>query len=316
MLIKRDFYRIAVRSRLTFLKFLSKRKKNNADSPQAVVPSEGLGLITVPDAGEGQEKTDKNADFSAFYALAELLNVSVERIKDECCLFQIRNVMKRLGKVIVRYNVTDAELSDVFLNCAALEIKELLVSPAYISACRKQVERHGLNSLYVGSVIDFPFGESTFKSKLADVKDGIAEGVDGVTVVFPAMMLDKDRRKEFKKQVAKTGRLYKKEARVALAATELSEEAVKFAFKTAEKSKIDGLIFIFGEIGEKELKDKMREINAYRGKKPVRVLGNVKTPEAVMSLIKLGVDEIFTPYADDIGKDLAERFKIKSLKLR
>ena len=35
-----------------------------------------------------------------------------------------------------------------------------------------------------------------------------------------------------------------------------------------------------------------------------------------MSLIKLGVDEIFTPYADDIGKDLAERFKIKSLKLR
>ena len=211
MLIKRDFYRIAVRSRLTFLKFLSKRKKNNADSPQAVVPSEGLGLITVPDAGEEQEKTDKNADFSAFYALAELLNVSVERIKDECCLFQIRNVMKRLGKVIVRYNVTDAELSDVFLNCAALEIKELLVSPAYISACRKQVGRHGLNSLYV---------------------------------------------------------------------------------------------------------DKMREINAYRGKKPVRVLGNVKTPEAVMSLIKLGVDEIFTPYADDIGKDLAERFKIKSLKLR
>ena len=305
-----------MRSWLTFLKFLSKRKKTIEEDSRSLTPAEGLGLITVPEADEEKAKADKNADFSAFYALAELLNVSVERIKDECCLFQIRNVMKKLGKVIVRYNVTDAELSDVFLNCDELKIKELLVSPAYISACKKQVSRHGLNSLYVGSVIDFPFGESTFKSKLADVKDGMSEGVDGVTVVFPAMMLDKDRRKEFKKQVDKIGRLYKKDARVALAAAELSEDSVKFAFKTAEKSKIGGLVFIFGEIGEKELKDKMREINARRGKKPVHVLGNVKTPEAVMELIKLGVDEILTPYADDIGKDLAERFKIKSLKLR
>ena len=58
--------------------------------------------------------------FQAFYALAELLNVSVEEVKDECCLFQVRNIMNKLTKVIVRYNVTDKELDKILTNSNTL----------------------------------------------------------------------------------------------------------------------------------------------------------------------------------------------------
>ena len=49
-----------------------------------------------------KEKTLNNdVNFQAFYALAELMNKSVEEVKDECCLFQVRNIMNKITKVIV-----------------------------------------------------------------------------------------------------------------------------------------------------------------------------------------------------------------------
>lgn len=308
--------------------FGKKKRKNTAeplpenglspvatDVDEAFYPAEtdGGALATVK---EPKKTKDKGVDFSPFFALAQLLNVTVEQVKDECCLYQVRNLMSRMGKVIVRYNVSDSELGDVLRNVNALQIKETLVSPAYIPACAKQVGKHGLHSLYIGTVIDFPFGESTFKSKLADIKDSVSAGVDGVTVVFPAMLLEKDKQKQFKKQVKKIGKFYKKDAGIALSAMDIDEEAVKFAFKTVEKSKVGGITFIFGETDENSLKLKMAAINKYRGKKAVKVMGNVSHPEAVMELIKFKVDEILTPFADEIGKDLIKRFKIKSVKLR
>lgn len=281
---------------------------------ESFVPAPREGAVLV--AADEKKVKDKGVDFSAFFALAKLLNVTVEQIKDECCLYQVRNLMSRMGRVVVRYNVTDGELGKILLNCKALQIKETILSPAYIPSCAKQVAKHGLNSLYVGSLIDFPFGESTFKSKLADIKDSISAGVDGITVILPAMLLEKDKQKQFKKQVKKIGKFYKKDAGIALSAMDIDEDAVKFAFKTVEKSKVGSITFIFGETDEESLKLKMTAINKYRGKKTVKVMGNVSHPEAVMELIKFKVDEILTPFADDIGKDLIKRFKIKSVKLR
>lgn len=306
-------------------------KKKNKKAAEPTVETNALSPVTSEETAyyptqtqggaidfyeEPKKTKDKGVDFSPFFALAQLLNVTVEQVKDECCLYQVRNLMSRMGKVIVRYNVSDSELGDLLRNVAALQIKETLLSPAYIPACAKQVSKHGLNSLYVGSIIDFPFGESTFKSKLADIKDSISAGVDGVTVILPAMLLEKDKQKQFKKQVKKIGKFYKKDAGIALSAMDIDEDAVKFAFKTVEKSKVGSITFIFGETDENSLKLKMAAINKYRGKKTVKVMGNVSHPEAVMELIKFKVDEILTPFADDIGKDLIKRFKIKSVKLR
>ncbi len=292
------------------------KKKNRSTDIGAIFPVDGMGLIALPEDENYKYKESSAADFSPLLELARLLNVSAERIKDECCLFQLRKLMSKTGKLAVRVSETESELKKAFLNCDELKIKELLVSPSYIPTCQRLSAKTGLSSLYVGAIIDFPFGEGGCKAKLAEIKECISGGADGVTVVFSAMMLKKENRKQFKKQIKKMGRLYKSNVCIALDAAKLSEEEIKFAVKTIDNSKTGSISFIFGETEETELKNKMREINAYKSKKPIKAIGNVKTPEGITELIKLGIDEIITPYADEIGAELVKRFKIKSVKLR
>ena len=52
-----------------------------------------------------------------------------------------------------------------------------------------------------------------------------------------------------------------------------------------------------------------------KGDKKIFVFANVSSPEGIIALFKNQVDKILTPFADDIGKDLLKRFKVKSIKL-
>lgn len=283
------------------------KEENDKETELAVIEN-------LPDKrGKKSVKGDKE-DFSAFSALAELLNTSVEKVKDECCLFQLRKLMARLGKVVVRYDVSDAKIGKIIKNCLNLEISEVLVSPVYLNACLRQTQKHKLEKQRVCAFIDFPFGESSLKGKIADLKNCINFGVDGATVMIPNVLLSNDKIKVFKRQVKKFGKVLKKETGVAVNATDLTEESIKSAIKAVDKTKLSFITFVFGDSTEEEIKSKIKAIYKYKGKKQVNILGNVSSPEAVMTLFKMGVDRILTPYADDIGKELVKRFKIKSIK--
>lgn len=293
-------------------------------SEQNLLPESARTEVAVTEAKKSLKlKRNKNdnkkpvddADFKAFYELADLLNTSVENVKDECCLFQIRNIMNKLVKVIVRYNVTDKELEKILFNCSVLNVKGILLSPAYVPAVMRQKKKN-CSDIKIRSVIDFPFGESLFKSKLSDVRDSLRMGVDGVTVMMPTMMLEQKNVKQFKKQCKKIGRIKKADTSVALSPTELNEEQIKNAVKIIEKTKLKAVTFIFGEVKLDEFREKMAVINKYKGKKPVRILANVETVASVQELIKNDIDEILTPYADDIGVELVKRFNVKSVKTK
>ncbi|MBQ7348438.1 MAG: hypothetical protein IJW47_00445 [Clostridia bacterium] len=263
-----------------------------------------------------KKPTGESVNFGAFIELAELLNVSVEEIKDECCLFQVRNIMNRLGKVIARYNVTDKELEKILANCSVLNVKELLLTPAYIPTITRQIKKQNFTNVRVSAIIDFPFGESLFKSKLIDVRDSLKMGVDGVTVMMPAILLEQKNLKVFKKQCKKIGAIKKIDTAISLSPMELNAEQIKNAIKFVEKTKLKAVTFIFGDVRLEDFRAKMAEINKFRMKKSVRILANVETVQAVQELIKDNVDEILTPYADDLGVELVKRFGIKSVKLK
>ena len=60
----------------------------------------------------------------------------------------------------------------------------------------------------------------------------------------------------------------------------------------------------------------MEVVNMFKDKTKINVLANVESVNAVKQLIMLGAQDIMTPYADDIGKKLIEKFNIKGIKLR
>ena len=326
--------------------FSKKQKKTDKDNAQAVVDSKeetaqeeektdfSYALVPIDKKTEktknkkvkedkkdekdtqGTDSEKKATDFDALYELARLLNVPAEKVKDECCMYQVKNLMSKLGMVMVQTNVQEQDFAKTLFNINELKINELFVSPIYLNACAKQTKKLSLGSLYVASLIDFPLGESSVKSKLFEVKNAKTIGADGVSVVFSTVNLQDKNRKIFKRTAKKIAKLYKGQSTVAFNASVLTTEEMKFIIKTVEKTKLNGIVFMFGETTEEVLAEKFADIKKYRGKKAIKILGNIQSVEGAMKLSALGVDEILTPYAEEIGKELIKRFSIKSLKLR
>ncbi|MBQ3046643.1 MAG: hypothetical protein IJD54_01195 [Clostridia bacterium] len=290
-------------------------------------PSENLPAVQEKKAVKKKETgaVDKVKDaerscvekdvYEKFPDLARLMNTTVENLRDEFFLFQIRKLMSKIGKVVVRHSVTENELEKIFLNANALTINQVLVSPVYLPTCERIVKKHKLHNVCVGSIIDFPFGESSFKSKINNVKDSVKIGVDEVSVMIPSLLTTPDHIKTFRKQVKKIAKSYKGSSGVVLNATDIQEEQVKRAMKIVGKSKLSFVVFAFGEATVSDLKEKMQIINKYKGNKKVSVIANVDRADSIQELFKQGVDRILSPFADAIGQELVERFEIKSVKL-
>lgn len=261
-----------------------------------------------------EEKKDKKEGYTEedFIDLANLMNKKVDDLKEDFFLYQIKKLLNGLDKVVVRYNVPEDELEKLFKNCQTLDLNGIILSPAYLPVAKRVKGKNHL-SVSVKSVVDFPFGESAFKAKLTNLKEGVKLGVTQTTVMMPSMLITEENIKIFKKQCAKIGR--KGNTGVAINATDLDKEAFLKAVKVINKTKISFVTFVFGDATFDEVKTKMASVKEMELEKKVFVLANVDTAEAVMQLNKLGVDRICTPYADQIGKALFERFNITSAKL-
>jgi deoxyribose-phosphate aldolase len=276
--------------------------------------------IEKPKKGKLSKRTEKvsaeeDEDYSAFKELALLMNTTVSAIKDECCSFQIKNLMGRMGKALVRFGVNDKQMEKILLNADILGVQEVVISPSNLETCAKAVKKHNLERQKVTLLIDFPFGESSFENKLLAIKEGKKAGVDGITVTLQQNALSESRQKELKKQLKKISRSFKGDVGIAVSAEELTDNELKNLLKLTAKTKIKHVALLFGAVSEDTLISKLNFANKYKGKLKYKVLGNIETAVAVMNLFKLEVDVILTPYADDIGGELLKRFKVKSLKL-
>lgn len=302
-----------------------KEKKKGKKKKDAVAPNpfkdksfdELMPPIVMPtDVATVDKKTSDNVEEDLFKGLAALFGVSVEEIKEECFNYQVKKFMSKMGKLIVRYNLGEADLETAMLNSFAISSGGVFVAPIYLKECALKSKKHRLDGVTVGSVIDFPFGESSFKSKVQAVREGMKIGVDEVLVTIPNVLFSEQNYKELKKQVKKVGGIFKEGSGIILNATDLDDVCIKKAVRLINKTKLSFITFAFGEATLEEVKNKMEVVNKYRGAKKVRVLANVDSAEAVSELLKLKADMVLTPYADEIGKTLVERFNIKSVKLR
>lgn len=259
-----------------------------------------------------KEKPSKKVktEFSRF---ADILNKDEDAIIEECKLFQIRNIMSRISKALVRRG-TDAENTRTLVkNAIKSGLGEIAAAPAYLDNVSDAMKSG--EELKVSAVVDFPFGESSFKVRFSEIKNSVKKGVDGILTVINTAALKKENAKILKKELKKTGKIKGVEKGAAVNAEDATADDIKQIFKLSEKSGIEYVALMFGSITETELVAKMKEINAIKGKTPVKVMANVDDVDGVKTLISLGVSGIITPYADDIARELFKEFKIKSEKL-
>lgn len=261
----------------------------------------------------GKPKTEKIgcADFARF---AEILNKDEKTVLEECKLFQIKKIMGKIEKAVVRYVVTGGEAKNLIYNVSASGLGGVAVSPAYLKDIT--LNMRDSEEIKICAVIDFPFGESSFKVKLSEMKTAVKAGVDGVLTVFPASMLKRESAIDMKKQLKKTGKTVKGvEKGVAVNAEDADAEEIKRFLRFAEKAGINYAALLFGNVTENMLGEKMRAIKSDKCKISIKVMANVENVAGVKTLIAFGADGIITPYAEKIATELFKEFNITSVKL-
>ncbi|MEG9430501.1 MAG: hypothetical protein VZQ61_06240 [Christensenellaceae bacterium] len=269
--------------------------------------------VTKKSLQQAEEEKPSKKVRTEFSRFADILNKDEDAIIEECKLFQIRNIMSRISKALVRRG-TDAENTRTLVkNAIKSGLGEIAAAPAYLDNVSDAMKSG--EELKVSAVVDFPFGESSFKVRFSEIKNSVKKGVDGILTVINTAALKKENAKILKKELKKTGKIKGVGKGAAVNAEDATADDIKQIFKLSEKSGIEYVALMFGSITEAELVAKMKEINAIKGKTPVKVMANVDDVDGVKTLISLGVSGIITPYADDIARELFKEFKIKSEKL-
>lgn len=262
---------------------------------------------------EKAEKSEKLEDVSDFYRLAEILCTDKDALLEECKLYEIRKIMSKISRAVVRYGLTGSEMKSLVKNAEISGLSEIAVSPAYLTDLAYKLENKA--QIKVSTVVDFPFGEASFKVKLSEIKNSVKKGVDGVLTVFNATEINNDNAAAFKKQLRKIGRIKGVAKGVAVSGEDLNKDDIKRFLHVAEKAGFNYAAFLFGNVSESKLTAKMKEIAAVKGKIAVKVMANVENVWGVQALIKSGADGIITPYAERIAEELFTEFKIAGVKL-
>ena len=242
--------------------------------------------------------------------LAGFLGVGVKEFREEIYLTQIKKIMSKIHKVIVRYDMTEGELEKIFFSAGKYGLGGMTVAPVYLSNCIKKNKKSKYSGLPFCSIIDFPFGESSFKGKISNVKESLKLGASSVAVTMATMMLNKENLKLFKKECKKLCRKTKNRVGLVLNASDINEANFLEGMKTIKKTKISFITLAFGEATMEEVKHKLAVINKCGVSKQLCVIANVENLEQAIELTKLNVSRVLTPYADAIGEDLLKRYNL------
>lgn len=265
-------------------------------------------------SGQIEESSNNSFDSNLLKELSGLLNEPVDSIKQDCYFSQIKKFMNSIGQVNVRFDVAEKKLEKILLNADTMNTAEVLLSPIYLSSCKKIVKENKIEGKY-SALIDFPFGESSFQTKKQAVKECLKQDVKSITVTIPTMLILPENIKDFTKQSKKFGVMADVPTGVSFNATDMTDDQIKEAIKKIEKTKIDFITFMFGDSTPTFIIERMAFVKKLSSKKPINILGNIDRADIVKELVKLGVNLIYTPYADDISKEMIEAFGIKKVKL-
>lgn len=267
---------------------------------------------------KNKKRKSKNVEVRDGIKKYSLLTGEKEKdVENLCNTLLLKKFFAKIGKVLVRFEISDAELEKIIINCKTLNLKQLLIEPAYIGAYNRnkaKIKRKTEELTDVGVIVDFPFGGSTYKSKIIAIKDSVKNKVDDISVMMPSILLSEGSRRDFKYQIKKTGKI-RRGGGIALNGSDLTEKQISSAVTLVEKTKLGHITFVFGQMNLEELYAKMHIIKKCKKTKEIRIICNADNAVIVSKLLSLGADAIFTPFAEKVCKELVEDFGVEGLKI-
>lgn len=262
-----------------------------------------------------EEKVELSQEESSSSALSILMGVEDSILEREYVEQNVRKFLLGLGRAVLRSDSLDGDMKRMFASAKEYYLGGILASPLYLNACAKLLKKKEKRTFEVGAIIDFPFGEGTFKSKLHDVKACGKAKVNFTVITFPTLLANKDNAKILRRQTKRLIGAFKKNRGIAINASGLPVEEISRIVKLFYKTKMQTLTLLFNDSPIDEIIEKVTFVNKDLNGKKLYLLTSLQKTEEITKLRVLGVDRVFTPYAEDIAKDVLERFSLKETKL-
>lgn len=262
-----------------------------------------------------EEKVELSQEESSSSALSILMGVEDSILEREYVEYNVKKFLSGIGRAVLRSDSLDGDMKRMFAAAKDYYLGGILASPLYLNACAKLLKKKEKRTFEVGAIVDFPFGEGTFKSKLHDVKACGKAKVNFTVITFPTLLANNDNAKILRRQTKRLIGAFKKNRGIAINASGLPVEEISRIVKLFYKTKMQTLTLIFNDSPIDEIVENVLVASKDLNSKKLQVVANVQKAEYITRLKGLGVDRVFTPYAEDIAKDVLERFGLKETKL-
>tara|TARA_Y100001954_G_scaffold5351_1_gene5825 strand:+ start:1636 stop:2349 length:714 start_codon:yes stop_codon:yes gene_type:complete len=192
--------------------------------------------------------------------------------------------------------------------------KLVMIRPMYISLANQLIKKSKSNVL-VGTVIDFPFGDSSTEEKIIQAKEVIELGVDDIDYVADYNIYKQKRFEKFDKDILEGTRIgyeNKKTVKWIIETGALSKEEIKGITKRISKIVSDNFpyfcesVFVktstgyYGGFGA-TVKD-VKLMNSVSGKLPIKASGGVSNFSEFRQMIEAGATRVGTSNALKIFK--------------
>ena len=192
--------------------------------------------------------------------------------------------------------------------------KLVMIRPMYISLANQLIKKSKSNVL-VGTVIDFPFGDSSTEEKIIQAKEVIELGVDDIDYVTDYNIYKQKRFEKFDKDILEGTRIgyeNKKTVKWIIETGALSKEEIKGITKRISKIVSDNFpdfcesVFVktstgyYGGFGA-TVKD-VKLMNSVSGKLPIKASGGVSNFSEFRQMIEAGATRVGTSNALKIFK--------------
>lgn len=222
--------------------------------------------------------------------------------------------LKTAGQALISENQNKKIVESLVNEAIKHGFKLVMIRPMYISLANQLIKKSKSNVL-VGTVIDFPFGDSSTEEKIIQAKEVIELGVDDIDYVTDYNIYKQKRFEKFDKDILEGTRIgyeNKKTVKWIIETGALSKEEIKGITKRISKIVSDNFpdfcesVFVktstgyYGGFGA-TVKD-VKLMNSVSGKLPIKASGGVSNFSEFRQMIEAGATRVGTSNALKIFK--------------
>ena len=264
---------------------------------------------------EEQQKIEQDIDMrrnqedqnDGLSTLARALGKTESGLKSEFYLYQIKELLSRLGNItsIDAFNKNSQVINDLI----KYGVGYVVVTPVYFELCRALESKIGKGKIKFATVIDYPNGESSFKAQLVDVKNAVRFGLDSITVTVPnAEVISAVG--GIKARLNKLSRAARHGFGYAIVA-DGNEETLRKTLKSLDGVKAKHVMLIVDKLDKEAALKAVKVAAELKGKKRLIVYTTLSVSGDISAITELNADEVYTKSANSIAAELYNKFGIK-----